>query len=180
MTQVVSGKAAWFVGFGIVLALLLVGLFFLALRRGKGKAIVESAEASRLLGLVLQGQGQLDKAYEKFCQCPMNEVLMEDIYNLGLDFERRRQFDKAAAAFRYLSQHHPKCRDLAVRLQRGLSPVVTLPGVEVAVQARRLICRRNNSAARKLMVVPTFFHSASLFTRCVAVDCHFSPILSGL
>ncbi|MDP3636398.1 MAG: serine/threonine protein kinase, partial [Azonexus sp.] len=68
----------------------------------------------------------------------MNEVLMEDIYNLGLDFERHRQFNKAEAAFRYLSQHKPNYRDLALRLKRGQPAVVSVPVVEAPAEKRRL------------------------------------------
>ncbi|PKO89682.1 MAG: hypothetical protein CVU16_11580 [Betaproteobacteria bacterium HGW-Betaproteobacteria-10] len=138
MVATVFSKTAWFVGLGIVLSMLFLGLLLLTIRRGKGKTVIESAETSRLLGLALQGQGQLDKAYDKFCQCPMNEMLMEDIYNLGLDFERHRQFGNAEAAFRYLSQHNPKYRDLAARLQRGLPGIETAPVVETSAEKRIL------------------------------------------
>ncbi|MDP3440976.1 MAG: serine/threonine-protein kinase [Azonexus sp.] len=138
MAATVFWKTGWFIGLGVVLSLLLIGLFFLTARRGQGKTVVESAETRRLLGLAFQGQGQLDQAYDKFCQCPMNEVLMEDIYNLGLDFERHRQFNKAEAAFRYLSQHKPNYRDLALRLKRGQPAVVSAPVVEAPAEKRRL------------------------------------------
>src|SRR4030095_11982646 len=40
-------------------------------------------------------------------------------YNLGLDFERKRQFNKAEATFRYMSEYNPKFRDLEQRLNRA-------------------------------------------------------------
>jgi hypothetical protein len=40
---------------------------------------------------------------------------MENMYNLALDFERKRQFNKAEAAFRYIFDFNPKFRDIEVR-----------------------------------------------------------------
>ena len=125
MAQVAFWKADWFFGLIVTLMLLLAGLLLLAAKRllatggGKEKTDSKSAEANRLLGLAFQGQGQLDMAFDKFRQCPMNEGLMENVYNLALDYERQRQFSKAEAVFRYLSDHNPQFRDLPARLSRG-------------------------------------------------------------
>lgn len=126
MTQAAFWKADWFIGLIVILMLLFAGLLLLATKHllgtggGKKKRDIESAEASRLLGLAFQGQGQLDKAFDKFHQCPMNEGLMENLYNLALDYERQRQFGKADAVFRYLSEYNPTFRDLPARLTRGM------------------------------------------------------------
>ena len=37
---------------------------------------------------------------------------MDNLYNLALDFERKRQFNKAETVFRYMADHNPKFRDL--------------------------------------------------------------------
>ncbi|MCL4725290.1 MAG: CHASE2 domain-containing protein, partial [Rhodocyclaceae bacterium] len=68
---------------------------FLVTERGKEKSEAESAESNRMLGLAFQGQGQLDMAFDKFRKCPMDNAVMENLYNLALDFERKRQFNKA-------------------------------------------------------------------------------------
>jgi CHASE2 domain-containing sensor protein len=92
---------------------------FLATERGKAKSDYESAESNRMLGLAFQGQGQLDMAFDKFKKCPLDDQLMDNIYNLGLDFERKRQFNKAEAAFKYMASYNPKFRDLEQRLSRA-------------------------------------------------------------
>ena len=126
MAQVAFWKADWFFGLIVTLMLLLAALLLLAAKRllsaggDKEKKDSKSAEANRLLGLAFQGQGQLDMAFDKFRQCPMNEGLMENVYNLALDYERQRQFSKAEAVFRYLSDHNPQFRDLPARLSRGM------------------------------------------------------------
>jgi serine/threonine-protein kinase len=57
----------------------------------------------KMLGLSLQGQGMLDLALEKFKKCPASDPSVRELlYNLGLDFERKRMFNKAAAVYAHL------------------------------------------------------------------------------
>ncbi len=106
-------------------ALLLVGHLLLTTKRhllaeqGKDKSDAESAESNRMLGLAFQGQGQLDIAFEKFRKCPLDESLLDVLYNLGLDFERKRQFNKAESVFRYMADFNPDFRDLKQRTERS-------------------------------------------------------------
>ena len=117
-------------------ALLLTGHLLLTTKRylltekGKTKSDAESAESNRMLGLAFQGQGQLDIAFEKFRKCPLDESLMDVLYNLGLDFERKRQFNKAESVFHYMTDFNPKFRDLEQRLKRStqMSETVMLGG----------------------------------------------------
>ena len=117
-------------------SLLLVGHLLLTVKRfavterGKEKSDADSAESNRMLGLAFQGQGQLDMAFDKFRKCPMDDALMENMYNLALDFERKRQFNKAEAAFRYIFDYNPKFRDIESRVNRArqLSETVILGG----------------------------------------------------
>jgi serine/threonine-protein kinase len=83
-----------------------------------------------MLGLAYQGQGQLDMAWDKFRQVPLSEALLDNLYNLGLDFERKRQFNKAESVFRHMHGFDPKFRDLEQRLSRAkqLSETVMLGG----------------------------------------------------
>lgn len=103
---------------------------FLVTERGKEKSEAESAESNRMLGLAFQGQGQLDMAFDKFRKCPLDDQLMDSLYNLALDFERKRQFNKAESVFRYMADFNPKFRDLEQRLTRAkqMSETVILGG----------------------------------------------------
>jgi eukaryotic-like serine/threonine-protein kinase len=83
---------------------------------GSGTADLHSSESNLMLGLALQGQGKLDLAFEKFCKCPMNDGLMETMYNLALDCERKQLFKKAEEIFRTMADFNPKFRDLKLRL----------------------------------------------------------------
>jgi eukaryotic-like serine/threonine-protein kinase len=109
---------------------LLTTKHYLVTERGKEKADTESAESNRMLGLAFQQQGQLDMAFDKFRKAPLNEEVMENMYSLALDFERRRQFNKAESVFRYMSTYDSKFRDIAERLGRNkqLSETIILGG----------------------------------------------------
>ena len=64
-------------------------------------------------------QGQLDVAFDKFKKCPLDDQLMDTLHNLGLDFQRKRRFNKAQSVFELMSTHNPKFRDLDYRTSRA-------------------------------------------------------------
>jgi len=103
---------------------------FLVTEAGKVKADEESAETNRMMGLALQGQGQLDMAFDRFRRVPVNDAVMDNLYNLALDFERKRQFNKAQAVYEHMAAHDRNYKDLQAKLQRAknLSETVMLGG----------------------------------------------------
>src|SRR5574343_178412 len=121
--------------------LLLTTRRFFAAERGKERSDLESAESNRMLGLAFQGQGQLDMAFDKFRKCPVDDHLLENLYNLALDYERKRQFNKAEAVFRYMAEHRPDFRDLPQRLKlaQQMSETVLLGGARSAAAGETLI-----------------------------------------
>jgi len=108
----------------------LVSKRFIMTEAAKQKSDESGAESNRMLGLAYQGQGQLDLAWDKFRQVPLSEGLLDNLYNLALDFERKRQFNKAESVFKYMHDFNPKFKDLATRLTRAkqLSETVMLGG----------------------------------------------------
>ena len=103
---------------------------FLMTEAGKIKADEESAETSRMMGLALQGQGQLDMAFDRFRRVPMNDAVMGNLYSLALDFERKRQFNKAEAVYEHMAAYKKDYKDLQAKLNRAknLSETVMLGG----------------------------------------------------
>jgi CHASE2 domain-containing sensor protein/predicted Ser/Thr protein kinase len=97
----------------------LVSKRFIVTERAKLRSDEDSAESNRMLGLAYQGQGQFDLAWDKFRQVPLSEPLLDNLYNLALDFERKRQFNKAEAVFRYMHGFNAKFRDLESKLARA-------------------------------------------------------------
>ncbi len=73
-------------------------------------------ETNKMLGLSFQGQGQLDLAFEKFRKCPVDDGMKDSLYNLGLDFERKRQFNKAAAVYEFIGKTDPKFKDIESKI----------------------------------------------------------------
>ncbi|WP_372682516.1 CHASE2 domain-containing protein [Desulfosarcina sp.] len=63
----------------------------------------DKLDACKTLGLSYQGQGMFDMAYEQFVQCPVQDRTVKNLlYNLALDFERKRMFNKALDIYRHL------------------------------------------------------------------------------
>jgi CHASE2 domain-containing sensor protein len=108
----------------------LISKRFIATERGKQKSDESGAESNRMLGIAYQAQGQLDLAWDKFRQVPMSDAVLDNLYNLALDFERKRQFNKAESVFRHMHDYNPKFKDLEQRLSRAkqLSETVILGG----------------------------------------------------
>jgi eukaryotic-like serine/threonine-protein kinase len=78
----------------------------------------ESIETNRMLGLSLQSQGLLDLAFEKFRKCPLDDAMKDVIYNLALDFERKRMMNKAISVHEYILREGGTFRDLNVRIPK--------------------------------------------------------------
>jgi len=133
--SLLSAAAMW-LKFVFPAALLLMGHLALTTKRflmteaGKIRSDEESAETSRMMGLALQGQGQLDMAFDRFRRVPFTDALMDNLNNLALDFERKRQFNKAQAVYEYMASHNKNHKDLQAKLNRAknLSETVILGG----------------------------------------------------
>ncbi|HWH42872.1 MAG TPA: serine/threonine-protein kinase [Usitatibacter sp.] len=107
----------WFLLLVVAIALgMLVTKRFVENQRARERAARESVEADHVLGLAFQQQGLLDMAFDKLRRVPLDGAVMEHLYALALDFERREEFDKAQAVFRHIAAHDPQFRDLPQRL----------------------------------------------------------------
>src|SRR3989339_589034 len=86
----------------------------------KKKELVEASaiETNKMLGLSFQGQGMLDMAFDKFRKCPVDDQMKELLYNLALDFERKRQFNKAAAVYEHIIKVDPKYKGIDERIKQ--------------------------------------------------------------
>jgi CHASE2 domain-containing sensor protein len=92
---------------------------FLVTERSKERSDVDLAQSHRMLGLGYQGQGQLDTAFDYFRKLPADDSVLDLIYNLALDYERKRQFNKAENAFKYIAEKNPKFKDISDRVGRA-------------------------------------------------------------
>lgn len=77
-----------------------------------------SAETDRMMGLALQGQGQLDMAFERLRKVPMSDALLDNLYHLGQDYERKQNVARAKAVYGLILRHDRDYRDVRSRYKR--------------------------------------------------------------
>jgi serine/threonine-protein kinase len=101
-----------------VILLSLLGFLLVQFKRLRRSLSSSAAESNKMLGLTFQEQGLLDLALERFLRCPPDYSGMKEIlYNLGLDFERKRMPQKALAVYQHLRKAG-RFRDLKQRISQ--------------------------------------------------------------
>ncbi|MBU0826474.1 MAG: CHASE2 domain-containing protein [Gammaproteobacteria bacterium] len=114
----------WLPGMLLVAIGLLAGAAAMAVSRSLGHSSsssqsAETAEADRMMGLALHGQGQLDMAFDRLRKVPPSDALMDNLYHLAQDFERQRNFSKAKAAYEHILRHNRQYKDARARYKRA-------------------------------------------------------------
>lgn len=114
----------------LILPALLIGLapgLLLAharLTRYLARNLHEASEAQLQLGTQLRKQGHLDQSFAALRRCRMElEPLNGELYQLGRDFERRRQYGRAVEVFQHLNERCAGFQDTFQRLER-LKPFI--------------------------------------------------------
>lgn len=103
----------------IVGYILIISKQFFITEKTKEKVEADSVETNKMLGISFQQQGMLDLALEKFRKIPMDEDGVKDLlYNLGLDFERKRQFSKALSTYKLIIEDGYNFKDLDERIPK--------------------------------------------------------------
>jgi len=112
----------------------------------------ELSLANRTIGQTCQAQGQLDQAFEHYRRCSVDKSLLDTLYNLGLDYERKRQFNKAITVFKYIQEHDPKYSDANERIHRNqeMTDVLVLGSGAAATGSGTLIL--SNPGVQKPML----------------------------
>ncbi|MGD9191148.1 MAG: serine/threonine-protein kinase [Desulfobacterales bacterium] len=129
------------------LLLCLIGFSLVSRHRRLSEEKDENAELNKSLGLALQGQGMLDMAFEKFLKCSIkNKSVQELLYNLGLDFERKRMFNKALAVYRHILKAGT-FKDIQQRISKliSLEKTIAMPAGSTPKKTTFLV---ENGAAR--------------------------------
>jgi serine/threonine-protein kinase len=95
----------WFKTSYIVSCLVIIYLFVsISQVLTGGGTTRESIETNRLLGLSFQSQGLLDLAFDKFRKIPLNNETKDLIYNLGLEYEKKRKIERAISVYEYINK----------------------------------------------------------------------------
>jgi len=94
-----------------------IGFFITGYKRFAAEKQHESMELNKMLGLSFQKKGVLDFAFEKFSLCPVeNKEVRSLLYDLGLDFERKRMFKKALDVYNHMLKVG-KFKDITKRIK---------------------------------------------------------------
>ncbi|MDY6790644.1 MAG: serine/threonine-protein kinase [Thermodesulfobacteriota bacterium] len=94
-----------------------IGFFITGYKRFAEEKQRESMELNKMLGLSFQKKGVLDFAFEKFSCCPVeNKEVRSLLYDLGLDFERKRMFKKALDVYNHMLKAG-KFKDITKRIK---------------------------------------------------------------
>ena len=126
-----AGQGLWLRTVYPLLQLLLgyigvVSIQYFVTETRKEKVEGESAETNRMLGISFQSQGMLDMAFDKLRRVPVDDQMKDILYNLALDYERKRQLNKAAAVFEYIEEHDAKFKDVHDRKARLMQASETM------------------------------------------------------
>ena len=103
-----------------------VSLSYFVTEAHRDKVEGESAETNRMLGLSFQSQGMLDMAFDKLRRVPVNDEMKDILYNLALDYERKRQFNKAASVYAYIEENDSGFKDVTARKKKLLQASDTM------------------------------------------------------
>ncbi|MBF0518100.1 MAG: CHASE2 domain-containing protein [Nitrospirae bacterium] len=115
--KVSSPVALLFVGYAVM-----VSRRFLITKPVEEIKTEESVETNKMLSLSFHGQGQLDMAFEKLKGCPVADIAVkEQLYSLGLDFEKKRLFNKAIDVYEHILTGGAY-RDLDEKIKRLQTP----------------------------------------------------------
>jgi serine/threonine-protein kinase len=137
-------------------AMLLIGQLQFSIRQkvnGRLRSVEDELSlANRELGLALQAQGFLDQAFEKLRHCRIDAPLLGLVYSLGLDYERKRQFNKAETVFKFILQHDPRYNDVSDRINQNeqAANTVVLAGQNTDGPGANLISSQNGVQKPKL------------------------------
>lgn len=126
---------------GVLSVVLMSMRLHLISERAQIKTAADSAESNRMLGLAFQGQGQLDAAFDKFRNCPPEPATFELVYNLGRDYERKRQYNKAQAAYEFIAASDASFKDVTKRIKRceSLDDAVLMGGATHSLLSSSLV-----------------------------------------
>jgi serine/threonine protein kinase len=102
--------------------------------------------------MALQSQGQLDHAFENYRASKVDDALLGLVYNLGLDYERKRQFNKAAATFKFIHKWNPEYNDISDRVEQNeqAANTVVLGGRDSNGPGPNLVASQNGVQKPKL------------------------------
>lgn len=98
-------------------------------KRTPGEVPQGSADAERMMALALHGRGELLQAFERFKLLPTSDALKENLYHLGKDFERKKDFALAKNVFKHLLHRDADYQDARARYRHAKTHLLAQAGI---------------------------------------------------
>lgn len=98
-------------------------------QRAAAAAVQESADAERMMGLALHGRGDLLEAFARFRPLPTSDALKDNLYHLGKDFERKKDYAHAKKVFKHLLRRDMEYKDARACYRRAKAHLLAQAGV---------------------------------------------------
>lgn len=98
-------------------------------KRTPGEVPQGSADAERMMALALHGRGELLQAFERFKPLPTSDALKENLYHLGKDFERKKDFALAKKVFKHLVHRDAEYKDARARYRHAKTHLLAQAGI---------------------------------------------------
>ncbi len=89
---------------------------FISRRSSPKKLTKEYIDANRIVGITYQGRGMLDLAFDKFCKCPVDDIMKPLLYDLAGEYEKQEMFDNALEIYKYIQKHDDKYEGIALKI----------------------------------------------------------------
>ncbi|MBE9564935.1 MAG: serine/threonine protein kinase, partial [Proteobacteria bacterium] len=135
-------KSIWWPTINILL-LMLIGQLVVYVYTS-GQAILNSLMKQQLdawfqLGHYQYEKGDYETAMTSLLKCDADDNALSDLYEIGLSFERKRQYDRGLQVYSEISVRRKNYRDVEKRIESivGLTPAITK--VNVSNQAQKTI-----------------------------------------
>ena len=98
-------------------------------KRTPGEVPQGSADAERMMALALHGRGELLQAFERFKLLPTSDALKGNLYHLGKDFERKKDFALAKKVFKHLVHRDAEYKDARARYRHAKTHLLAQAGI---------------------------------------------------
>jgi len=134
---VIAGFDMWLEA-GLVAALVLAGLTAILAKRYAAKHNervvdqVQKNESVRLMALAYQAQNRLDAAFQKFQEAPKAHILIDDLYNLAVDYEKGGNAKQVIEVLKLVQARMADYRDTETMLARARERLVRAKAAAVA------------------------------------------------
>lgn len=89
----------------------------------------ELVEAERMMALALHGRGELLQAFERFRMLPTTDALKDNLYHLGMDFERKKDYALSKKVFKHLLRRDAEYKDTRARYRNAKTHLLAQAGM---------------------------------------------------